>query len=88
MCQYSSQVRQQVLQLYREILRTARLFRGQVDQNNRDYCQLICRSARSEIDKARNLSSSEEVMRRIITGRVALDEIQQKVCFPNFQYYC
>lgn len=69
-------------------MRTARLFRGQIDQNNRDYCQLICRSARSEIDKARNLKSSEEVMRRIITSRAALDEIQQKVCFPDIQHYC
>lgn len=72
-------LRRQVLQLYRDVLRTARLFRGQNDARGADFCVQISKSARDEIEGARTLSNREEIMRRIIGGNEALREIQEKV---------
>lgn len=75
----SNQLRQEVLQMYREILRTARVFRGQLDGQCEDYCRVICTSARTELNNARKLTSQEEIMRRIVTARAALENVQRKV---------
>lgn len=74
-----SKFRQEVLQLYREILRTARVFRGHSDAHQRDNCDTVCRSARTEIEKARNLTSSEEILRHLVAARAALQQVQEKV---------
>lgn len=75
----SNQLRQEVLQMYREILRTARVFRGQLDAQREDYCRVICKSARTEMNNARAITSQEEIMRRIVTARAALENVQSKV---------
>lgn len=77
-------LRQEVLQLYREILRTARIFRGQKNEANQDFCKVICESARSELNGARQLTSAEDIMRRIVTARMALEELHRKVCCISY----
>lgn len=72
-------VRKEVLQLYREIIRTIRIFSGVQDASSRDYAALLARSARKEMEEGRNITSTEEAYRRIVVGRHALHEIQQKV---------
>lgn len=78
-----SSLRQEVLQLYREILRTARVFRGQQDGQQQDYCQAVCKSARKEIESFRSLTSHEEVLRHLVTARTALEQVQQKVRYVH-----
>lgn len=77
----SNQLRQEVLRLYREILRTARVFRGQRDANRADMCETVSASARRELHAARHITSSEDILRRIVTARAALHDVQQKVRF-------
>lgn len=72
-------LRHEVLQLYREILRTARVFRGHGEALQQDNCYTICRSARTEIEKARNLTSREDILRHLVAARAALQQVQQKV---------
>lgn len=74
-----NKLRGEVLALYREILRTSRVFRGQKNKHGDDWGKLIVRSARSEIEEARSMSDSEEVTRRIVVGRDALYKIHEKI---------
>lgn len=80
----TSNLRQEVLQLYREVLRTARIFRGQRNEANQDFCKVISESARSELNESRHLTSAEVIMRRIVTARAALEELHRKVCHNSY----
>lgn len=72
-------LRREVLQLYREILRTTRIFAGQKDASHNDYSVVIARSARAEFERARGVISQEEIVKRIVVGRDALHQIHEKV---------
>ena len=75
----STNLRREALQLYREIVRTSKVFAGQVDANGKDYATALAASARKEFEEARSLTSREEVFRRIVVGRDALHQIHDKV---------
>lgn len=72
-------LRSEVLSLYREILRTARVFRGNADQHGGDWMERLVQSARGELEAARNITSSEDITRRIVVARDALYKIQAKL---------
>lgn len=72
-------MRTEALSLYREILRTARVFSGQKDANGVDWMPRLIASAREEFQSARDLGEEVEISRRIVVGRDALYKIQGKV---------
>lgn len=78
----SSNLRREALQLYREIVRTSKLFAGQLDANGKNYAVVISASARKEFEDARLLTSREEIFRKIVVGRDALHQIHEKVGSP------
>lgn len=75
----SGALRNEVLSLYREILRTSRIFKGQRDSNGVDWMPRLVESARQEFQSARDLTEEVEISRRIVVGRDALYQIQGKV---------
>lgn len=72
-------LRREVLQLYREIVRTTKVFAGLADSNGRDYAAVLTLSARKEIEAARTIESREEIYKRLVVGRDALHQIHDKV---------
>ncbi len=74
-------IRSEVLSLYREILRTARVFRGQKDASGSDWMPRLLTSARHEFQSARDLTDPVEISRRLVVGRDALYQIHEKVSF-------
>lgn len=80
----TSNLRREVLQLYREIVRTSKAFSGQLDANGKDYATLVMSSARKEIEAASDIDSREEIYRRLVVGRDALHRIHDKVSLPQF----
>lgn len=75
----TTNLRKEALQLYREIVRTAKFFSGQLDANGQDYAYVLCVSARKEFEEARSLTSREEIYRKLVVGRDALHQVQDKV---------
>lgn len=75
----TSNLRREALQLYREVVRTTRVFSGQLDTQGQDYATVLRASARKEFEKARGLTSREEIYRRLVVGRDALHQIHDKV---------
>lgn len=85
----SHNLRKDVLRLYRDILRTARVFHRQLDASGQDYAALLAASARKEFESARTITSREQIYRRLIVGRDALYQIHDKVCcYPLSQPPC
>lgn len=74
-----SALRSEVLQFYREVLRTTRVFSGQLDPSKRDTATMLATSARKEIEGTRDIESSEEIYRRLVVGREALYQIHDMV---------
>lgn len=72
-------LRHEVLALYREILRTARVFRGQKDAQGVEWMARLVHSARQEFAAAKDITDSGEITRRLIVGRDALYSIHEKV---------
>lgn len=75
----ATNLRREALQLYREIVRTTKVFSGQLDGQGQDYATVLCASARKEFEEARALTSREEIYRRLVVGRDALHRIHDKV---------
>lgn len=75
----SANLRKEALQLYREIVRTSKVFAGQLDANGKDYAALLSASARKEFEDSRSLTSREDIFRRIVIGRDALHQIHEQV---------
>jgi len=75
----TANLRREALQLYREILRTTRVFAGQTDPSGRDYAAALAASARSEFESSRSVTDAEEIYRRLVVGRDALHQIHDKV---------
>eukprot|EP00302_Diacronema_sp_CCMP2436_P004758 CAMPEP_0179910818 /NCGR_PEP_ID=MMETSP0982-20121206/45976_1 /TAXON_ID=483367 /ORGANISM="non described non described, Strain CCMP 2436" /LENGTH=108 /DNA_ID=CAMNT_0021812409 /DNA_START=94 /DNA_END=420 /DNA_ORIENTATION=+ len=65
--------RKEALSLYRDILRTARNFPWP-HESGRPWRDVLVESARAEFEQARELTDTNETMRRIVVGRHCLDE--------------
>lgn len=76
----TASTRGEVLALYREILRTARVFRAA----NAEQARAVMQSARREFEENRNLSSREDIIRCIVVARAALHDVQQRVRLRSF----
>ncbi|CAN8064740.1 unnamed protein product [Agarophyton chilense] len=74
-----SSLRHEALQLYRDILRTARIFRGQTNDKMQNMESELRKSARREFEQNRTLISREDICRSLVVGRDALHQIQEKI---------
>ncbi|KAG6622955.1 Complex 1 LYR protein [Phytophthora cinnamomi] len=70
--------RKEVLRLYREILRTTRMFPHRNEQGQL-WSAVLQQNARMEIEQNRYETDSETISKRILFGWKCLQEVQEKV---------
>jgi hypothetical protein len=73
----NTNMRREVLNLYRDVLRTARSFYWSNDKGVPWY-RVLRESARKEFEEARNEKDPVIIMRKILIGRQCIDETKRR----------
>ena len=70
--------RQEVLSLYREIIRTAKHFHWVDDRTGTPWNKILQQQARTEFNEAKNETDPLIIARLLVTGRDCLQQIHNK----------
>jgi hypothetical protein len=75
---YKLPPKKESLVLYRDVIKVCRKFFWN-NQNGKEWSVILQKSARKEFEENRNLLDSAEVGRKLVIGRQAILEVEEKI---------